>query len=90
MEQGYEDIEKIRNKVIFTTHTPVAAGHDFFSYNLIDEVLDSNFVGTLRRIIGGSGLSMTDLALKFSRYVNGVSRKHAQVSRSMFADDSID
>ena len=33
---------------------------------------------------------MTDLALKFSRYVNGVSRKHAQVSRSMFADDSID
>ena len=89
-EQGYEDIEKIRNKVIFTTHTPVAAGHDFFSYNLIDEVLDSNFVGTLRRIIGGSGLSMTDLALKFSRYVNGVSRKHAQVSRSMFADDSID
>ena len=89
-EQGYEDIDKVRNKVIFTTHTPVAAGHDFFPYSLIDEVLDINSAQTLHRIIGGTGLSMTDLALKFSRYVNGVSQKHAQVSRLMFADESVD
>ncbi|MDO5115668.1 MAG: alpha-glucan family phosphorylase [Synergistaceae bacterium] len=89
-EQGYGDIEKVRNQVIFTTHTPVAAGHDFFSYDLIDEVLDGNFAQILRRHIGGSGLSMTDLALKLSRYVNGVSHKHALVSREMFGDQSID
>ncbi|MBQ9881077.1 MAG: alpha-glucan family phosphorylase [Synergistes sp.] len=89
-EQGYNDIEKIRNQVIFTTHTPVAAGHDFFSYELIKEVMDSYVTRVLQKHVGGSGLSMTDLALKFSHYVNGVSRKHAYVSREMFSDDSID
>lgn len=89
-EQGYSDIDKIRNQVIFTTHTPVAAGHDFFSYDLINEVMDSYVAKTLQKHVGGSGLSMTDLALKFSHYVNGVSHKHALVSREMFHDDTID
>ncbi len=89
-EQGYGDIEKVRNQVIFTTHTPVEAGHDFFSYDLIKQVIDPGFADILQRRIGGSGLSMTDLALKLSRYVNGVSRKHAEVSRAMFNDPSID
>ena len=89
-EQGYGDIQKVKNQVIFTTHTPVAAGHDFFSYDLINDVLDGNFGQILRQHIGGSGLSMTDLALKLSRYVNGVSHKHALVSREMFGDESID
>ena len=89
-EQGYGDIEKVRNQVIFTTHTPVAAGHDFFSYDLIDQVMDGDVAHILRQHIGGNGLSMTDLALKLSRYVNGVSHKHALVSRAMFGDESID
>ena len=89
-EQGYGDIEKVRNQVIFTTHTPVAAGHDFFSYDLIDEVMDGDVAQILRQHIGGNGLSMTDLALKLSRYVNGVSHKHALVSRAMFGNESID
>lgn len=89
-EQGYGDIDKVKKQVIFTTHTPVAAGHDFFSYDLINEVLDGNFANILRQQIGGSGLSMTDLALKLSRYVNGVSHKHALVSREMFGEQSID
>jgi len=89
-EQGYGDIEKIRSQVIFTTHTPVEAGHDFFSYDLIKQVIDPGFADILQRRIGGSGLSMTDLALKLSRYVNGVSRKHAEVSRKMYNDQSID
>ena len=89
-EQGYGDIQKVKEQVIFTTHTPVAAGHDFFSYDLINQVLDRNFTEILQKNIGGSGLSMTDLALKFSRYVNGVSRKHAEVSRAMFNDPAID
>lgn len=89
-EQGYCDIEKIRSQVIFTTHTPVPAGHDFFSYDLINQVIDGGFTEILQHSIGGSGLSMTDLALKFSRYVNGVSRRHAEVSRAMFNNPSID
>ena len=89
-EQGYGDIAKVRNQVIFTTHTPVAAGHDFFSYDLISEVLENDITDTLRGAVGGSGLSMTDLALIFSRYVNGVSRRHAEVSRAMFGNDAID
>lgn len=89
-EQGYSDIDKIRNQVIFTTHTPVAAGHDFFSYDLINEVVGSYPAQLLRKHIGGSGLSMTDLALRLSHYVNGVSHKHALVSREMFHDESID
>ena len=89
-EQGYSDLQKIRNQVVFTTHTPVEAGHDFFSYDLINEVIDSTFIEKLKNTVGGCGLSMTDLALKFSRYVNGVSKKHAEVSRAMFSNDSID
>lgn len=89
-EQGYGDIAKIRDKVVFTTHTPVAAGHDFFTYELINEVVETDFLKIIQRAIGGTGLSMTSLALHFSRYVNGVSRKHAEVSRDMFKKDDID
>lgn len=89
-EQGYEDVDKIRDKVIFTTHTPVAAGHDFFSYDMIRDVLNDEFAEILKKTIGGNGLSMTDLALKFSRYVNGVSKRHAEVSRDMFNRPDID
>lgn len=89
-EQGYSNIDKIREKVIFTTHTPVEAGHDFFTYDLINETLETSFLQIIKSTIGGSGLSMTSLALHFSRYVNGVSRKHAEVSRNMFKKDDID
>lgn len=89
-EQGYIDIDKIRNKVIFTTHTPVAAGHDFFTYDMINETLDTDFLRIIQSTIGGTGLSMTSLALHFSGYVNGVSRKHAEVSRDLFKMDDID
>lgn len=89
-EQGYSNIDKIREKVIFTTHTPVEAGHDFFTYDLINDTLETSFLQIIQRTIGGTGLSMTSLALHFSRYVNGVSRKHADVSRDMFKKDDID
>ena len=57
---------------------------------MIESVVEPNFASILKNSIGGSGLSMTDLALKFSRYVNGVSRRHAEVSRAMFSDENID
>ena len=89
-ELGYEDFEKVREEVIFTTHTPVPAGHDYFPYDLISRVVEEYNTSQLRRMLGGSGVNMTDLGLKFSRYVNGVSKKHAEVSRKMFGADKID
>ncbi len=89
-ELGYEDFDKVRGEVIFTTHTPVAAGHDYFPYELIGKVVEGRDTDRLRRMLGGSGVSMTDLGLKYSRYVNAVSKKHAQVSRKMFCTENVD
>ncbi len=89
-EQGYESYDKIRQQVIFTTHTPVPAGHDHFRYELIDRVMPPVFSSQLRRMMPSEGVSMTELGLRFSRYVNGVSKKHTEVSRNMFNDPKID
>jgi starch phosphorylase len=89
-ELGYEDYDKVRDEVIFTTHTPVAAGHDYFPYDLISSVVEEYNASQLRRMLGGSGVSMTELGLKFSRYVNAVSKKHAEVSRKMFGSEKVD
>lgn len=89
-ELGYEDFEKVREDVIFTTHTPVPAGHDYFQYDLISSVVDESNSTRLRHMLGGNGVSMTELGLKFSRYVNAVSKKHAEVSRKMFSTDKVD
>ncbi|MDR1943704.1 MAG: alpha-glucan family phosphorylase, partial [Synergistaceae bacterium] len=89
-ELGYEDFEKVRDEVIFTTHTPVAAGHDYFPYDLITSVVEENNSNRLRRMLGGGGVSMTELGLNFSRYVNAVSKKHAEVSRKMFGTEKVD
>lgn len=83
-EQGYEDLEKIRNQVVFTTHTPVSAGHDHFSMDLVRQVLPPVFAEPLEKLMGSGGVSMTDLGFRLSRFVNGVSLKHAQVSREIF------
>jgi starch phosphorylase len=89
-ELGYEDFDKVRDEVIFTTHTPVPAGHDYFPYDLINSVLEESNSGRLRRMLGGGGVSMTELGLNFSRYINGVSKKHAEVSRKMFGTEKVD
>lgn len=89
-ELGYEDFDKVRNEVIFTTHTPVAAGHDYFPYELIGKIVEHRDVERLQRMLGGNGISMTDLGLRFSRYVNAVSKKHAEVSRKMFGRENVD
>jgi starch phosphorylase len=111
-----QDIEAVREQCVFTTHTPVPAGHDKFSLDLVERVLDRSseqFVDaedpysmeTLRRILGMNGelqdlhevtqgkdnrLNMTYLALNLSNYVNGVAKKHGEVSRLMFGDYPVD
>ena len=90
-EMGYYDPDKIREQVVFTTHTPVPAGHDYFEYSLIDHVFPDEARSTLHRMLPDvPGVSMTELGLRYSRYVNGVAKKHAEVSNAMFKMETVD
>jgi len=79
------DVPKVRELCNFTTHTPIEAGHDQFSLELVAATL-GDFIETdlLRHLAGAERLNMTRLALNLSDYVNGVAKRHAEVSRSMF------
>jgi starch phosphorylase len=80
------DVPVVRDKCRFTTHTPVDAGHDRFSYELVARTLGADFVelATLKHLAGEADLNMTRLALNLSEYVNGVAERHAEISRKMF------
>lgn len=85
-------IEAVRSKCVFTTHTPVPAGHDKFSMDLVRKILGKHPAWSLHEQLDGDGdtLNMTHLALNFSNYVNGVSKKHGEVSQAMFSSYRID
>jgi len=80
------DIDGIRDMCIFTTHTPVPAGHDQFPRSLAVQVLARDHISLLDEAEAweGDALNMTYLALRFSGYVNGVAMRHGEVSRGMF------
>jgi starch phosphorylase len=94
----WEAMLRVARRNVFTTHTPVPAGHDRFHTDLVEEHL-----GPLRDALGigydalmglgrvdpnnpGETFCMTVLALKMSRRTNGVSALHGRVSRSMWRD----
>ena len=79
------DIGKIKDLCVFTTHTPVEAGHDQFPYELVKTVLGELIPFDVLKNLGGKDhLNMTLLGLNLSEYVNGVAKKHREVSRNMF------
>lgn len=79
------DVTEVRQRCIFTTHTPVEAGQDQFPYELADRLLGGLVdPGEVRALAGEERLNMTLLALNLSEYVNGVARRHAEVSQRMF------
>jgi starch phosphorylase len=79
------DLPRVREQCIFTTHTPVEAGHDRFRYELAGEMLGELVdIGQLRKIAGPDELNLTQLALETSGYVNGVAKRHAELSGRMF------
>lgn len=79
------DPARVRDLCIFTTHTPVDAGHDRFSYELFRHVAGKIIsVEELRTYAGPEKLDMTRLALNLSAYVNGVAQRHAETTRAMF------
>ncbi len=79
------DISRVRNLCVFTTHTPVEAGHDRFPYDLVSNIMGEPIPLNVLTELGGKGsLNMTRLGLNLSEFINGVAKKHGEVSRNMF------
>jgi starch phosphorylase len=84
-ERASWDTHRVMEQCVFTTHTPVEAGHDRFSYSLVEQILGEVVPLTLLQELGGKAeLNMTLLALNLSRYVNGVAKKHGEISNVLF------
>ncbi|MHA2174255.1 MAG: alpha-glucan family phosphorylase [Candidatus Hodarchaeales archaeon] len=91
--------ENVRQKIIFTTHTPVPAGHDQFSFDLVAKyfqkywetlgISQEEFL-SLGAFDWGRGagpkFNMTKLGIELSRYQNAVSKLNAQTSRKMWTN----
>ncbi len=79
------DVNRVKELCLFTTHTPVEAGHDRFSYDLVRRIMGEPIpIEVLKGLAGQEELNMTLLALNLSEFVNGVAKKHGEVSRNMF------
>ncbi len=79
------DTDKVKDLCVFTTHTPIEAGHDRFSYDLVQKILGEIIpLKVLKRLSGEHHLNLTLLALNLSNYVNGVAKKHGEVSKNLF------
>jgi len=92
-QTGQWDMEQVKNRCVFTTHTPVPAGMDQFSYDLVKQVLGEQIpipYDFLKNLAGEDCLNMTQLALNLSHFINGVAKQHGMVSREMFPGYHID
>ena len=111
---GNAEIDAVRRRCIFTTHTPVAAGHDQFPMDLVGRVLGrrqggldttdvfcAELIGRILQREPGTYdpsdifrrdyvLNLTHLGLNLCHFVNGVAKRHAEVSRRLFAKFHID
>ncbi|MHA1731003.1 MAG: alpha-glucan family phosphorylase, partial [Promethearchaeota archaeon] len=85
-EEAERKWSQVKEKVIFTTHTPVPAGHDKFDYDLVNDVFRERVPPNIRDLAGEKKMNMTVLALNASRWANAVSQKHGEVTREMFPD----
>ena len=86
-----EDIEVVRSKCVFTTHTPVPVGQDKFPMEEVKKLLNNHPCLQVSDLITHDGaLNMTYLALTLSHYVNGVAKKHGEISSHMYAPYRID
>lgn len=78
----------VARQCVFTTHTPVPAGHDQFGLDQMYAILGQERGKALERFgcLHNNLLNMTYVALRFSRWVNGVAMQHGKVSQQMFPD----
>ncbi|MDO9287867.1 MAG: alpha-glucan family phosphorylase [Thermodesulfovibrionales bacterium] len=79
------DVDRVKGICVFTTHTPVEAGHDKFSYDLVSKIMGEPIpIDILKSLGGKDNLNMTLLAINLSEFINGVAKKHGEVSKHMF------
>jgi starch phosphorylase len=80
-----QNVRRVQKKCVFTTHTPVESGHDCFSYDMVSQIMGDVIPIDLLKKLGGEDMfNMTLLALNLSHFVNGVAKKHGEVSQAMF------
>jgi glycogen phosphorylase len=85
------EVETVRARCVFTTHTPIEAGHDKFPIELARRVLGRPELAEMKAVFCcDDQLNMTYLALNLSHYVNGVAKSHARTSQLMFARYQVD
>ena len=106
LELGFEEMQRrglnevtleialaVKPLCVFTTHTPVPAGHDQFPLTMVHEVLTDYRGAYNKRAVEfclDGILNMTYLALDNSHFVNGVAKKHGETSRHMYGQYKID
>jgi glycogen phosphorylase len=78
------DVEHVKEKCVFTTHTPVESGHDTFDVDMVGRMIKDYYPWQTKYAEHDGKFNMTYLALNLSNYVNGVAKKHKQVSLAMF------
>ena len=81
-----EDIERVRQQCVFTTHTPVPAAHDQFPWELAIQILGEERLGLLKDTgyFLDHTLNMTYLGLSVARYTNGVAMSHRETAHTMY------
>jgi glycogen phosphorylase len=85
LKENNMDEEKVRNFCVFTTHSPVEAAFDQFTYDLAQQVMGNEYLlSDMKEYAGNENLNMAFLALNLSKYVNGVSLAHVDYSRKLF------
>ncbi|MGM5484056.1 MAG: alpha-glucan family phosphorylase [Nanobdellota archaeon] len=81
---------KVKEKCVFTTHTPVPAGHDVFKKEFVEKALKDYYNISKLNTMNPDEFNMTYLALNNSSHINGVAKKHKDISRKMFPGYQID
>ena len=81
-----DPVDEVRRRSVFTTHTPVAAGHDKFDQDLAASVIGDEMVprAIAHMVFSDGMLNMTTLGFQFSQHINGVAKKHGEVTRELF------
>jgi starch phosphorylase len=84
LREEENNLDAVRENLVFTTHTPIPAGHDRFPHKLVRQVAGDLVPKNVPGLTPKEDTHTTRLALRCSRACNGVSKKHAEVCQKMF------
>jgi len=84
LKNFFGDAGRVREKCVFTTHTPLGSGHDYFDYDLARKIMGGLLPANIKELSLNDRLGMTQLALNLSKKHNAVSVKHMEVCQALF------